>query len=230
MKCNFEINGKTCTLTVNKGNAKPIPEFVWNASMQSGQRCYCRLNDLCPIADDCYTRPYEENGMMGKNTLACREIDEECIDELVALGMGGAHMLANELVRRHKLARTHKCKFFRWNVSGDLKSIDYFFFVDTVAWLLNHKIGTISVIYTHREDLWEEFQYIRLKGKHLIVNGSGFMADNMFDAVEEFSEDEEVRKCTSNCKECFEENGTAFCYDINNTGVVIEEKFRPYEG
>ena len=207
-------------LNVKKGNSKPIPPFVWLSSMTSGEDCPSRKLKLCPIHEDCYVLAYERNPFMREQTLNARAEDEKAIDHMVENDMG--EWFANELIRRNNRSRTHKLKYFRWNESGDLKTLKHFLFVDEVSDILYREIGTVSAIYTKRKDLWEKFKDIR-KSEGLIVNGSGFMADNNFDAVEEFSEGK--KHCISNCVKCFEID-KYYCYDIDNTGNVIEEILR----
>lgn len=209
--------------TIKKGNKKPIPSYVWIGSMQSSTDCISRKKGLCEIGENCYALIYEQNPIMYK-TVICRDKDEECIDYLVNNHM--SEFFANELIKRHNNAKTHKMKYLRWNESGDCKSLEHLIFVDEVADILFKEIGAISVIYTHRKDLWEQFKPIR-KSKALIVNGSGFMADNNFKAVENFSGNSE--NCSSNCEMCFNE-GYYYCYDINNTGRTIEEILRRKKG
>lgn len=207
-------------LNVKKGNSKPIPPFVWISSMTSGEDCPSRKLDLCPIHEDCYVLAYERNPFMREQTLRARAVDEKAIDYLVEKGM--SEWFANELLVRNRRSRNHKLKFFRWNESGDLKSLEHFLFVDDVSNILWNSIGAVTVIYTKRKDLWEDFKKVR-KSKGLIVNGSGFLADNNFDAVDEFSKGK--KHCISNCVKCFEK-GMYYCYDIDNTGIHIEEKLR----
>ena len=209
--------------TIKKGNKKPIPPYVWIGSMQSSTKCISRKKKLCEIDENCYALVYEQNPIMYK-TVECRAKDEEAIDYMVEHNM--SQWFAEELIKRNNRARKHKMEFFRWNESGDCKTLDHFIFVDEVADILYENLGVISVIYTHRKDLWEQFKKIR-KSKWLIVNGSGFMADNNFKAVNEFSEGK--CHCPSNCEQCFEYD-FYFCYDIEHTGQNIEEIYRKRKG
>ena len=111
----------------------------------------------------------------------------------------------------------------RWNESGDCKTLEHFLFVEEVALDLYDELGAISVIYTHRQDLWEQFKKIRKSEHCLIVNGSGFMADNNFKAVESFTGEND--ECSSNCVQCFEDYWK-WCYDIDAKGRIIEEILR----
>lgn len=216
----IKIPNTNMSLNVKKGNSKPIPEFVWISSMTSGEDCPSRKLDLCPIHQDCYVLAYERNPFMRNQTLNARAEDELAIDYLVENNM--ASFLANELIRRNKLSRTHKLKYFRWNESGDMKSLKHFLFIDEVSDILYKGIGAVSVVYTKRKDLWNVFKDIR-KSEGLIVNGSGFMADNNFNAVTEFHDGKS--HCPSNCKQCFEDD-LFYCYNIDNQGIEIEEILR----
>ena len=215
----IKIPNTSHEFTIKKGNKKPIPPFVWIGSMHSSTDCVSRKMKMCDIGENCYALVYEQNPIMYK-TVECRRKDEEAIDYMVENHM--SQWFAEELIRRNNRARKHKMKFMRWNESGDCKTLEHFIFVDEVADILGDELGVVSVIYTHRKDLWEQFKQIR-KSKWLIVNGSGFMADNNFVAVDGFSDGK--CHCSSNCEECFE-NDFYFCYDIRHTGQTIEEIFR----
>ena len=205
--------------TIRKGNKKPIPPFVWIGSMHSSTDCVSRSKGMCDIGENCYALVYEQNPIMYK-TVECRRKDEEAIDYMVEHHM--SRWFAEELIKRNNRARKHKMNYLRWNESGDCKTLEHFIFVDEVADILGGELGVVSVIYTHRKDLWEQFKPIR-KSKWLIVNGSGFMADNNFVAVESFTG---INKdCSSNCERCFEDD-LYYCYNIGATGKVIEEIFR----
>ena len=214
----FKIDDKT--LLVKKGNKKPIPKFVWIASMESGTDCSSRNNGHCDIGENCYVLKYEQNKLFYK-VVERRRKDEECIDYLVANHL--SRELSSWLVARSKASKSYPLRYMRWNESGDCKTLEHFLFVEEVALDLYDELGAISVIYTHRKDLWEQFKKIR-KSKHcLIVNGSGFMADNNFKAVKEFSGEND--ECSSNCVQCFEDY-LKWCYDIDATGRTIEEILR----
>lgn len=204
-------------LMVKKGNAKPLPKFIWIASMSSSTDCICREKQMCEIGEDCYGLAYESNPVMSK-TVDRRRQDEQAIDYLVENGM--ADWFANELVKRNRLSRTHKLKYLRWNETGDCKTLEHLCFVDDVAEILGQKLGVYSVIYTHRKDLYQEFKNSRPQSKWLIINGSGFRADNHFQAVKEFSE--EGIPCSSNCVQCFDEFGVGHCYKHTHTQGLMK--------
>lgn len=233
MKWRFNIQGDEYTLNVVKGTAKPMDESIWACSMQSGQNCICRKLNMCPIWEDCYVNEYEENGMMGDNTIKCRDEDEKTIDKLVSMGMEGVYLFTDELLRRNKLARKHKCLNFRFNISGDLKTIYHLAFVDNVAKILYEKEGIKTTIYTHREDLIYNYKLKRLNHDGLIINGSQFWADNIFDLVRKdapqlcmlnvFNYKPGQDECSSNCVKCKKED-KYWCY--TQRGRNIGEKFR----
>lgn len=216
----IKIPDTDLVLNVKKGNKKPIPSFVWLISMTSSENCPARSWGMCEIGEDCYVLKYERNPFMRDQTLKARSNDEAAIDYLVANNMGS--FLADQLIRRDRLSKSHKLKYLRWNESGDMKSLDHFLFVDEIADIVWKYTKAQSVIYTHRKDLWDSFKKVR-KSDHLIVNGSGFMADNEFLAVEEFHDGKD--HCSSNCERCFEED-LYYCYNIERTGRSIEEKLR----
>ena len=214
-------------LTVLKGNKKPIPPYVWLISMQSASKCFCRLNNLCPIADDCYGLDYEDNPMFRDATLRCRDLDESAIDFLVSEPKG-ASFLANELIKRSNRAKNDdmRLKYLRFNVTGDLKSLEYLKFVESVSIDLYEALGTVTVIYSHNRAVVDEFLANHQKTESkacLRILGSGFMANANFDC---FTTDSEALECSSNCVECFKTHGVALCYDMALEGAVIKEEFR----
>lgn len=210
-------------ITVCKGNKKPIPSFVWMVSMQSATNCHCRLNNLCPISDSCYGLDYEENKLFRDATLRCRQKDEDAIDFLVNHPFG-ASFFASKIIGMSKRVRNQEkqIKFFRWNVTGDLKSIRHLLFVQEVARILYNELGVITILYTHNKDVVESYlehlEYSDRKS-YLKILGSGFMVDSNFDCFA----NEYDAKCSSNCVECFKSNGVAFCYDIDFNGVIKED-------
>lgn len=215
------------SLNVSKGNKKPIPEFVWLISMQSSSNCFCRLNGLCPIADDCYGLDYELNPLFRDNTLSAREKDESAVDFLVK-NPNGAEFLANELIKRSNRARSDatRLKFLRWNVTGDLKGLEHLQFVESVAIRLFKAIGTITVLYSHNKPVVLDFLANHQKNESkqcLRILGSGYMANANFDC---FTNDSEALECSSNCTECFKTHGVALCYDMALEGSIIKEEFR----
>ena len=207
-------------LMIKKGNAKPLPKNIWIISMESATNCSARRNHHCEINRNCYALKYESNKLMYK-TIERRQKDNECINYLIKNDM--AEELAKYLIQRNDSAKSYKLEYLRWNESGDCETLEHFLFVEKVARILYESIGAISVIYTHRKDLWERFKAVRSSEDYLIVNGSGFMADNNFVAVRKFTG--ENLQCCSNCVKCFDEN-LKYCYDINNKGLVIEEILR----
>lgn len=210
-------------ITVKCGSAKPMPNCIWLISMTSSLECPSAKMGLCPISDDCYGKAFEENAMMGANTLKCRKNDELAIDYLVS--NDGASFLATELVKMSNRCRNeaNQLKFLRWNMTGDLKSLEYLIFVEKIADELFEQLGVISVIYTHRIDLKEPFEAIRTNYESLRILGSGFNWDCNFTC---FPSSDDGKQCSSNCTECFEQYGIGFCYDTNIKDVEIVEEFR----
>lgn len=214
----FEIDDYE--LMIKKGNKKPLPKFIWIISMESATECSSRKNGHCEINKNCYALKYESNKLMYK-TVERRNKDKLCIDYLVKNDL--SEELINYLLKRNKNSKTHKLKYLRWNESGDVETLDHLLFIEKIALRLYDEIGTISVVYTHRKDIWEQFEKIRKSEHCLIVNGSGFMADNNFKAVKKFTG--KNKECSSNCVRCFDEK-LKYCYDVNNKGLIIEEILR----
>lgn len=200
---------KDYELMVKKRNKKPIPKYVWIASMESGTDCSSRNNGHCDIGEDCYVLKYEKNKLFYK-VVERRRKDEECIEYLVKNHL--SRELSSWLIKRSKASKSYPLRYMRWNESGDCKSLEHFLFVEEVALDLYDELGAISVIYTHRQDLWQQFKKIRKSEHCLIVNGSGFMADNNFKAVKEFTGEND--ECSSNCVQCFDDYWK-YCYDID---------------
>lgn len=211
-------------ITVKCGSAKPMPNYIWLVSMTSSHRCPSAMMGLCPISDDCYGKVFEDNAMMGANTIRCREKDESAIDYLVNHPTG-ALFFASELAEMSNRCRNprNRLKFLRWNMTGDLKSLQYLIFVEQVADYLFNELGVISVIYTHRSDLKNAFEKIRHNYESLRILGSGFNWDANFTC---FPSSDDGKECSSNCSQCFEEYGIGFCYDTSIKNCEIVEEFR----
>lgn len=214
----FEIDDYE--LMIKKGNKKPLPKFIWIISMESATECSSRKNGHCEIGKNCYALKYESNKLMYK-TVERRNKDNECINYLIKNDMSDS--LVDYLIKRNNSSKTHKLKYLRWNESGDVETLDHLLFIEKIALKLYDELDVISVVYTHREDIWNEFKKIRKSEHCLIVNGSGFMADNNFKAVKEFTG--KNKECSSNCVKCFNEK-KKYCYDLDNKGLVIEEILR----
>lgn len=212
-------------ITIKCGSAKPMPNFIWLISMLSSTKCPSKEMGLCPLGDDCYGLVFEQNSMMGANTLKCREKDEQAIDFLVN-NPCGALFLASKLVEMSNRCRNpqNHLKFLRWNMTGDLKSLEHLIFVEQVADYLFDELGVISVIYTHRSDLKDAFEQIRHNYESLRILGSGFDWDCNFTC---FPSSDDGKQCSSNCTECFEQYGIGFCYDMDIQDTEIVEEFRP---
>lgn len=214
----FEIDDYE--LMIKKGNKKPLPKFIWIISMESATECSSRKNGHCEIGKNCYALKYESNKLMYK-TVERRNKDNECINYLIKNDMSDS--LVDYLIKRNNSSKTHKLKYLRWNESGDVETLDHLLFIEKIALKLYDELDVISVVYTHREDIWNKFKKIRKSEHCLIVNGSGFMADNNFKAVKEFTG--KNKECSSNCVKCFNEK-KKYCYDLDNKGLVIEEILR----
>ena len=173
----FKIDGYE--LMIKKGNAKPLPKFIWIISMESATDCSSRKNGHCEIGKNCYALKYESNKLMYK-TIERRNKDNQCINYLI--DNDDYELLVDFLIKRNKSSRQYKLEYLRWNESGDVETLEHLLFIEKVALKLYDEIGTISVVYTHRKDIWEQFEKIRKSQHCLIVNGSGFMADNNFKA------------------------------------------------
>ena len=90
---------KNYELMVKKGNKKPIPKYVWIASMESGTDCSSRNNGHCDIGEDCYVLKYEKNKLFYK-VVERRRKDEECIEYLVKNHL--SRELSSWLIQRSK--------------------------------------------------------------------------------------------------------------------------------
>ena len=216
-------------LQIKKGNNKPIPDHTYIITMSAALNCCC--NDICKHhinnTANCYGLCYELNRTFMNNTLKRRALDEAAINYLVQNDK--AQELANEIIKISNRAKNNKCKFLRWNETGDLKNLDYLLFVNTIADILYKQLGAYSVIYTHRIDIYKQFKANHQQSKGLIILGSDFNANLQFKAV---SNPEELKQykyiCCSNCKECHEVHGIAHCYNKNliNKDIIIAELLR----
>ena len=231
-----EKTSEELTLQVKKGNSKPIAADTYIISMTSSLNCVC--SNICPYhhaapgkyAGSCYGLGYELNPVMTKNTLTRRNKDTAALTYIIEEMKNGAQFLANELIKISNRSRKpeNKIKFLRWNETGDIKNLTWFMFIDNVSDILYKELGVVSVIYTHRRDLWEEFKTCR-KSPALIVLGSGFQADINFIAE---APGEPIKgdalDCCGDCINCStkDPDNIPYCYNLNNKGKVIKEPLR----
>ena len=213
-------------LQVKKGNQKPISKDTYIISMQSGYFCSninCNMHRV--NSGNCYTLKYECNKLFMKNTLLRRLKDELTIDYLVKNDM--YKELANKLIKASNRSKEYSMKYLRFNESGEIKNIDYLIFVNNLSEILYKKLGVITTIYTHREDIYKQFKDNYTQSKGLIILGSGFNANIQFKAVKTLDKNYKY-VCISNCIECKKIYSTALCYnkDLKDKGIIIKEKLR----
>ncbi len=158
----------------------------------SAHDCPARKKGLCQLPSDvkCYALKAERY----PNVINFRKEQEKVWDEL------SAEEIAEEIKKlkgkEYKDTYTkekNKLKYVRLNEAGDFRNQDDVDKASKIAELLK---GILKVYtYTARSDL--DFSET---SSNLVVNGSGFMVDNEFKAVEEI--DESKTKCNGDCREC----------------------------
>ena len=140
---------------------------------------------LCPVFKECYAKKAEKQY---RDVLAYRRLQEEVWDILTA------GQFAEEFMKVVDSKRSKNIRFFRFSEAGDFRHQADVFKMCRIAELLKpHDILTYG--YTARRDL--DLVWLQ---KVAVVNGSGFMADNEFKAVKEFSGPNP--RCPGDCRGC----------------------------
>ena len=140
---------------------------------------------LCPVFKECYAKKAEKQY---RDVLSYRRLQEEVWDAL------NSSEFVEEFMKVVASKRSKDIRFFRFSEAGDFRHQEDVHKMTHIArGLKEHSIVTYG--YTARRDLNLE----PLK-RVAIVNGSGFMADNEFKAVKEFSGPNP--RCPGDCRGC----------------------------
>lgn len=166
----------------SNGNLK-IGKDTLIFNMSSATNCKSRELGLCKVSQKCYAMKSER---MYKNVLPYRERqsaawDQEGPDEIAAQIKGIMERKVKNII-----------KYVRFNEAGDFKrQLD----VSKLREIAK-KIPEITFYgYTARCDL--DFKNLP---DNLVINGSGFMIDNNFEAVD--NPDSDMVVCPMDCRDC----------------------------
>lgn len=184
----------------SQGNHK-LPKSTYIINLGTAGLCPGRLLQTCNCCDVCYAnnaeRQYKENVINRRllQTLRWRQLSAEEI--------------AKQLLDKSDSANIHKMKYLRINESGDVFDQSDIVKMSKIADILA-KRGVGTYTYSSRYDLdWSE------KSDNLIVNGSGWLCDNSFIAVNDFDDSMEYR-CYGDCDEC------DYCKEANGRRIYVK--------
>lgn len=186
---------------ISIGNKK-IGKDTMIFNMQPALKCSSALLGLCKNADICYAKKAET---MYKNSYKFRQRQEIIWKHI----NGYVIFMAMERIIEKK--RKQKIKYFRFSEAGDFPNSDSVEKLASIAKPLLTYHNVITYGYTARRDL--NMDDIR---KHAIVNGSDYMLDNMFIAVDEFDPRISPFLCPGDC---------AICHMCKRkSGIIIQVK------
>lgn len=170
----------------SKGNFK-LPQTTYIINLGCAGLCPGRAIGTCNCCSICYAK----NAETFRKECA---INKRLLQTLRWNALS-AEQIANQLLETSKRARTNKMKYLRINESGDVFVQDDIKKMSDIADILA-KEGIITYTYSSRYDLdWSN------KSDNLIVNGSSWMCDNSFIAVDDFTDDMKYR-CNGECDTC----------------------------
>lgn len=174
------------SMPFSQGNTK-LPPTTYIINMGTAGLCPGRAMGTCNCCSFCYAKKaetqYKESTINRRllQTLRWRRLTAE--------------QIAQQLLDVSNRASSKKMHYLRINESGDVFDQADIEKMSKIADILaEHGVGTYT--YSSRYDLdWSE------KSKNLIVNGSGWVCDNSFIAVDEFTDDMEYQ-CHGDCDNC----------------------------
>jgi len=91
-----------------------------------------------------------------------------------------------------------KIKYMRFNESGDIRNKNDIEKINFIAKWLKAEYNIITYLYTARRDLINDL----MQAKYIIINGSGFMINNKFEAVKEYTNKNHCPGDCSHCNKC----------------------------
>ena len=190
-------------LKVSNGNTK-VGKDTFIMNITSATDCPTKKLGLCKIVKVCYALQPELRWCNKiKNILRYRRQQTKMFDTF------HAKKLAELLIEKARSKRKTEIKYLRVSETGDFRSQADVKKISTIADILKEE--EIKVYgYTARSDL--NFENL---SDNLVMNGSGFMLDNNFVAVKEYSGN--AAKCKQNCRIC------NLCKQKN--GLTIEVPF-----
>ena len=158
---------------ISRGNTK-LPGTTWIFNLGSSLVCPSEVLGLCQVINSgirCYAQKAEKT-YGGAKCTAYRERQTEIWATI------SPEDFALTVIDMNKRARMNKCKFFRFNESGDFWGQDCVDKMERIAHLLHEGGGIYTYTYTARSDL-------NFDGcNHLTVNGSGFKVHNSYTVID----------------------------------------------
>lgn len=184
----------------SQGNHK-LPPSTYIINLGTAGLCPGRACGTCNCCSICYAKnaetQYKEGTILYRllQTLRWRSLSAEEI--------------ANQLLKTSDRAKSKKMQYLRINESGDVFDKEDITKMSDIADILaSRNVGTYT--YSSRYDLdWSD------KSDNLIVNGSGWMCDNSFIAVDEFTDEMEYR-CSGDCDTC------DYCKEPNHRLIYVK--------
>lgn len=173
-------------MLVSQGNHK-LGKDTLILNITSATDCPSRALGLCKLPSKCYAMKAER---MYKAVLPYRRRQAEYWDK------NGPIKIASDL--REELGRHTKVqiKYIRISEAGDFRSQEDVTKLYIIADLLANT-GVIIYGYTARKDL-----QFPARPSNLVLNGSGFMLDNMFTPVHPKTLNNYQVTCVGNCRIC----------------------------
>jgi hypothetical protein len=171
------------------GNKK-IGKDTMILNMQPALKCSSALLGLCKHAEICYAKKAE---VQYKHSYKFRQRQEIIWNNIT----GYVIFMAMEKIIEKKKGKKNPIKYFRFSEAGDFPDNNSVYKMSGIAKLLKSYHGILTYGYTARRDL--NMDNIR---KHAIVNGSDYMIDNMFIAVDKFDSTISPFLCPGDCSTC----------------------------
>jgi hypothetical protein len=158
-------------------------------NITSAHNCTSRKKGLCqlPSTSKCYALRDE---IRYPNILLYRDRQNKYWDIV------SVHQFIQDIgniVKKNKIP----IKYLRINESGDIRNKHDLIKLNFIARWLKSQYGIITYMYTARKDL---LHYIKAC-KHIIINGSGFMATNNFKACKTLDKND-TNICKCDCTKC----------------------------
>lgn len=184
----------------SQGNHK-LPPSTYIINLGTSGLCPGRAVGTCNCCSVCYAKKAETQ--YKESTVAYRLLQTLRWRSL------SAEEIANQLLQTSRRAKKKKMQYLRINESGDVFDQSDIEKMSEIADILaENGVGTYT--YSSRYDLdWSE------KSDNLIVNGSNWMCDNSFVAVDEFTEDMEYQ-CHGDCDTC------DYCKNAKGITIYVE--------
>jgi len=170
------------------GNKK-LPKSTLIFNLCAASDCPSSALGMCQVGNRCYAKQAE---VQWTAALRYRRRQQILFNELTVSELVGAFKGAI----LHRSERDEPVKYIRFSEAGDFKNQYEVDKLTSIFYLLKQWKPALSIYgYTARRDL----HFLGLS-EVATVNGSGFMLDNDFEAVEEVKEEDLV--CPGDCRGC----------------------------